>query len=232
MTNRIKLLLLLLIVGSSCSLTGCTTIPSWAAFGPLATNDNSDYPTPAMRIDTIREYASQSSGLDSEDQREITDQLARQIQIEPDPLVRQTIVETIGKFRTPLAQQVLQAGLSDADTAVQIACCQQLGKRSDAGSVQTLANALKNKKDIDVRLAAADALGKTQSPEAIRALSVALEDNDPAMQFVGVESLRNLSGKDYGGDVAAWRQFVAGDATQVQAQPTSIAERVRQASPF
>ena len=65
-------------------------------------------------------------------------------------------------------------------------------------------------RDADVKLAAAQALGKINSPESIQALAVALDDRDPAMQYVGVQSLKSITGKDYGPDVQAWRQVAAG----------------------
>ena len=51
------------------------------------------------------------------------------------------------------------------------------------------------------------------------------------MQFVGVQSMKSITGKDYGGDVDAWRQVAAGAAPPEPTAP-SIAERIRSASPF
>ena len=84
-----------------------------------------------------------STGVDSPEQRQITDQLAQQMQVEPDPIVRQAVVRAIAEFRTPMAQQVLEAGLADENEAVRVACCQALGQRAEAASVQSLANALR-----------------------------------------------------------------------------------------
>jgi HEAT repeat protein len=90
---------------------------------------------------------------------------------------------------------------------------------------------LRADEDIDVRLAAADALGKIKSPEAMQALSVALEDRDPAMQYAGVQSMKSISGKDYGPDVQAWRQVAAGQSPPPPETP-SLAERLRRAAPI
>ena len=40
---------------------------------------------------------------------------------------------TIAEFRTPMAQQVLEAGLNDDDAAVRIACCRAFGRRAENG---------------------------------------------------------------------------------------------------
>jgi len=208
---------------------GCQSIPH-PNMWPFPEYDQTTYHTPAMRADAVRQFAERSTHVDSPEQRKLTDQLARQIQIEPDPIVRQAVVQTIAEFKTPMAQQVLEAGLDDDDEAVRIACCQELGKRGDAASVEKLGNVLRSDADMDVRLAAAKALGHFKTPESMKALVAALDDRDPALQFVGVESMKSASGKDYGPNVEAWRQAANGES--VPEHVPSIAERVRGFSPF
>jgi hypothetical protein len=213
------------------ALCGCQTYDRYRpTFWPFPEHKLTSYHTPSMRVDAVHEYAMRSKGVDSPEQRQITDQLARQIQVEPDPLVRQAIVQAIGAYRTPIAQQVLEAGLGDDNAAVRMSCCKALGKRAEPISVPSLANALRDK-EVDVKLAATEALGKIKSPEAVKALAAALDDRDPAMQYVAVQSMKNVTGKDYGPDVQAWRQVAAGGALPPERAP-SIAERVRGMSPF
>jgi HEAT repeat protein len=114
---------------------------------------------------------------------------------------------------------------------VRVACCKSLGLRGEARSVPGLAAALRDDEEMDVRLAAAEALGNIKTPDSIAAVAVALNDRDPAMQFVGVESMKAITGKDYGGDVDAWRQVAAGNPPPVPETP-SIAQRIRSAAPF
>jgi HEAT repeat protein len=199
-------------------------------FWPFPERELTTYHTPAMRADAVEAFAMRSKGVDSPEQRQITDQLARQIQIEPDPLVRQAVVRAIAEFRTPMSQQVLEAGLSDEDEAVRIACCRALGNRADPASVSGLAAVLRGDSNGDVKMVAAEALGKIKSPEAVKALAVALDDRDPALQYVGVESLKSITGKDYGPDVQAWRQVAAG--TPPATPEVSVAERLKRMSPF
>jgi hypothetical protein len=209
---------------------GCQSL-SWPQMWPFPERERTTYHTPAMRVEAIEQFAMRSTGVDTPEQREITDQLARQMQVEPDPLVREALVKAIAEFRTPQAQQVLEAGLADENKAVRIACCKALGHRAEAISVERLANALRTDEDIDVRLAAAEALGQTKTPESIQALTVALDDRDPALQYVGVQSMKSITGHDYGPDVATWRQVAAGGQPP-PAQTPSVAERWRRISPF
>jgi HEAT repeat protein len=114
---------------------------------------------------------------------------------------------------------------------VRVACCKALGRRGENVSVESLATALRSDEDIDVRLAATEALGQIKSRESIQALAVALDDRDPAMQYVGVESMKSITGQDYGPDVQTWRQVAAGQSPP-PITPPSVAERVRRMSPF
>jgi HEAT repeat protein len=230
MLRRDALILLCLSVLGTALLAGCQSL-SRPQMWPFPERELTTYHTPSMRADALEQFAMRSTGVDSPEQREITDQLARQMQIEPDPLVRQAVVRAIAEFRTPMAQQVLEAGLSDEDMAVRVASCHALGRRGDAMSVAPLANSLRNDEDIDVRLAAADALGKTNSREAIQALIVALDDRDPALQYAGVQSMKAIIGEDYGTDVQAWRQVATGGTPPPREAP-SLAERLRNVSPF
>jgi len=229
MTRRDRVHILLFVCATSV-VGGCRAIP-WPNVWPFPERKQTTYQAPAMRIDAIREFATRSTGIDSPEQRQITDQLARQMQIEPDPLVRRAVVETIAEFRTPMAQQVLEAGLNDDHPSVRIACCRALGRRGESESVAPLAQALRSDAEQDVRLAAAEALGRIKSPEAVQALVVALDDRDPALQFVGVQSMKSITGKDYGPDVQAWRIAATGGTPPPPASP-SLAERLRSLRPF
>ena len=104
-------------------------------------------------------------------------------------------------------------------------------RAAESASVKSLESSLRADEDIDVRLAAAEALGKIKSPEAVQAIRVALDDRDPALQYAGVQSMKSITGQDYGPDVQAWRQVAAG-GTPPAAETPSLAERLRRVSPF
>jgi HEAT repeat protein len=218
------------IILGAALLAGCQSL-SWPRTWPFPEHERTTYHTPSMRMEALEQFGMRSTGVDTPEQRQITDELARQMQVEPDPIVRQAVVRAIAEFRTPIVQQVLEAGLSDEDQAVRIACCQALGERAETVSIKSLASSLRTDEDVDVRLAAAEALGKIKSPEAAQALAVALDDRDPAMQYAGVQSVKSITGQDYGPDVQAWRQVVAG-GTPPPTEVPSLAERLRRFSPF
>ena len=213
-------------VGHGLALTALVTVVGCATM-PWHERERTTVITPKMRMAAIQEIGLRAQDTDIEEQRRLTEQLATQIQTEPDPIVRRTIQEAIGEFSTPLARDVLIAGLQDDDLDVRLACCQQLGKLADTDAVGALSTALETDAKLDVKLAAVDALGKIKSPLSISALSKAVNDRDPALQYAGVQALKSVSGQELGNDVAAWREYAASQEPEI-----SVAARPGLWSPF
>src|SRR5215204_3351483 len=141
-----------------------TALPSAAVALLLAANvgchlwpssrDKTSVITPAMRMASIREFGPRGRDADAAEQARICEQLAQQIRTEPDPIVRKAIQETIGEFKTPLANSVVLAGLNDEDRDVRVTCCRLLGERGDPSAITPLSNLVSADTDLDVRLSA------------------------------------------------------------------------------
>ena len=202
------------------TLAGCATMP-WQH------KERTSIITPRMRMAAIEEIGHRAADADVDEQQRLTEQLAKQIQTEPDPLVRRAIQESIGKMSTPLASDVLIAGLQDDDLDVRLTCCESLGQHPDPRVISALQITLETDKELDVKLAAVDALGKIRSPQSIAALGKAVNDRDPALQYAGVQALKSVSGQDLGNDVGAWREYAASEQPEI-----SLAERPGSWSPF
>ena len=207
----------LLTIAPLCLLLGCQSGPVGSMF---ASKDRTTFVTPAERSEQARAIALASSGADDAARQEALNELARRIQKESDPLVRETLIDAIAQFEFPLATQVLEAGLNDPDAGVRLQCCQAIGQRGTSSSVAALARAAAGDEEVDVRIAATRALGGVNSPEAVQALTVSLQDSNPALQFAGVEAMRSATGKDYGGDVAAYLAHARGETPMVASKPS------------
>ena len=206
------------------SALGCS---SW----PFAEKERTSIITPGMRMAAVKEFGPRANNADPFEQQRLCEQLARQIQSEPDPLVRQEIQNSAAQFSTPLALKMLLAGLQDDDLNVRLTCCYRLAERGDVAAIGPLRTALETDRELDVRLAAIDALGKIHSTESVAALGLALADRDPAVQYAGVQALKTASGQDLGNDVTAWQQYVSGGNPSIKPE-ISVAQRVKEWSPF
>lgn len=215
----------LTVMALAASISGCTLF--------RAKKDRTTIITPSMRTATIREIGEQASDYTEAQQIALCDQLAKQIQIEPDPIVRKTIQEAIAECKAPLAQAVLVAGLNDEDNQVRLTCCRLLGRRGDPTTIAALSNVVARDGDADVRMAATDALGNIPGAGSVQGIAAALRDRDPAMQYAGVEAMKRSSGQDFGNDVQAWRQYADSvtpanlPAANIAQQPQPDAQPVR-----
>lgn len=228
-SKRIALVCVLLFAA-----VGCQSGPlSRFAWSPFPQKDRTTYETPRKRMDAALALGKQANGKDTPEQQQLVGTLARQLQSEPDPLVRDATIKAVARFKTPLAAQVLQAGLNDPDPIVRRRACREIGRRGDGAQAQALAAVVRADDDLDVRIEAVRALGSINAPETTTALVAALESDDPAVQFAGVESMRRVSGKDLGGDVRAYLAYAKGETpTSEEGSKTSIASRLRRLSPF
>jgi len=216
-----------------------STLLSGCANGPLADLvDSSPFfwddpvdeqrygPTPAEQIAALREQASRAAKMEPHAQQQLSAELADRLQNEEDPLLRIQIVRALGGLPTPAAADALQMALRDPDVDVRVAAVRAFGHRGGQDAVRALAETLATDADLDVRLAATRQLGRFRDPAAIRALSPAVEETNTALQYRGVQSLKAISGRDYGANLDAWRRFARGEAVP-EPEPPSIARRLR-----
>lgn len=196
----LSLAILPLLIVAGCQSGG----PRLAGLNPFHRPELTSITTPAQRVKQLHALAADANQVTPEQAEQVVVDLIRQLETEPDPLLRQALIETAFAFDTPLAKKTPIAGLQDDDPHVRRICCRLLERSPTADSVPALAAVAKQDSDFDVRLAAVRALGASDTPSTRNALLVALEDNDPAMQLVGVESMKRLTGRDLGGDVSAY----------------------------
>jgi HEAT repeat protein len=175
-------------------------------------------PTANDRIEEIKRQKIAAKKGSPAERETIAKSLAEQIHGEPNAVLRQEIIRSIAQCKTPLAGMVMRAGLNDKDPDVQIQSCREWGDWGTTESVQLLGAVLGNdRSELDVKLAAVSALADTGRPQAAPPLSVALTKGaDPALQHQAIVSLRKITGRDFGNDLAAWRDFV----DQAQADPS------------
>lgn len=166
--------------------------------------------TPAEKVEQLRELGRRMEDMPEETQREMSLDLARQLQQEDDNLVRAQLLRTLASIQTPMAASMLKAGTRDSHADVRVACCEAWGRRGGPEAVEMLTEVLQSDLDIDVRLAAARALGEVHDPGTPAALGKALDDDNPALRHRAILSLRRVSDRDFGDDLDAWREFAQG----------------------
>lgn len=212
-------------------LCGCSAGPDlMGRVGWLGRDDPEDAirygPPPKQQVRQLQDLAASSGGLDMAARQRVSGDLVFRLGRESDPLIRVEIVRALGAFVTPGTIAGLRTAMDDSDPTVRVAACQVWAQCGGPEAIGVLAERLGSDTDVDVRLAATQALGAFSDPAAYRALTIALDDSDPALQYRAIDSLRRSSGREFGNDIASWRQFAQGGNPPPVPKP-SFAERLR-----
>ena len=224
-TRRLKLAGRL-VVGCCAVLTvcgGCSGNTWFFKKKPDPVLANLSIESPQQRVEKLQAMAKSAQAGDAATQETISAELAQAIQTEEDPLIRSETLMVLSYCKTPAAAAVLTAAMRDADRDVRVTCCDAWAVRGGEEAIRNLTELLNNDKNVDVRLAAARGLGKLGDPAAATALATALEEGDPAMQYRAVQSLKSVSGRDFGNDANAWREFANGGSPQPP--PSGLVQR-------
>jgi len=182
--------------------------------------------TADQRIEELAAEAARAKRGGSPERIEFTRGLTNTLLAEHDPRVRAALLAIAGEFDTPAAVAICRGALEDPEPRVRMAACEAWRKRGGPEAVSLLAARAAADSDIDVRLRALRELGSLGDEAAVPALALALEDPDPAIQYRAVGSLKQVSGRDLGDDVNAWRAWAADP--NAKAAEWSIAEGFRQ----
>jgi hypothetical protein len=204
-------LLLGMALASGCAPAKSGLLAQWNPFYKEDVYDPRQYgPTIDERLEEIRKLADRAEDMTPAEREQVSQDLGRRLQYETSPATKLTLDRALARFDTPMADAALRMALSDPEPQIRRTAVQAWGQRRTPQAVQALGQALASDTDLDVRIAAAAELGNFQDRAAIEALGVGLDDPDPALQYRSIQSLRTATGKDYGGDVAAWRIVVQG----------------------
>lgn len=206
--------------------TGCATMKNRKWYDPLGIFIKEDLDTgfmsPAERIKQIRQLGEDAKKLTPQQQFDACEDLTEALVKEKDPIARTAMLYTLAAFHTKRADEMLRAGLHDSDSDVRMACCDAWTRHGGPDAARLLAEKLSNDLDPDVRIAAARALGRLKDERAIGPLGLALDDENPAMQYRAMESLRQVTGRKYK-TVQEWREFAQGG----KKEPETIVSRLR-----
>lgn len=183
-------------------------------------------PTFHQQIADLRDLKRSAKSLAPEAQERTVTQMTELVRNDKNPLIRAAGVRVLGEIPTATALPGIQTAASDLDSLVRIAACEALGRRGDTDAVAALAGLANDDTDTDVRLAAVAALGSCTGQQTVQALSLALDDSNPAIQYRAVKSLKSSTGESLGDNVAVWRAYLHGEPSPVQ-PATSIAERLQ-----
>ena len=146
-------------------------------------------------------------GKQAEDVRELLAILLRQ---DTEALVRSAAAVSLGRLGGEPSVAALTAGPSDASELVRADVCRGLGMTGVSSAVAPLVGLLTQDASVDVRCAAARALGEFTEAEARKALLEALDADRMAVRTAAHKALIQSTGaKKVPPERAAWQKWLA-----------------------
>ncbi len=170
--------------------------------------------SPTDRIEKLREIAKAAPQMPPDQAELHSTQLLQEIKKEDDAVIKMEILHTLAVLPTATAGAVLEAATRDPDRNIREYACTAWRIRGGQQAVEQLKKTIQGDADRDVRMAAARELGTLGDPSAVAVLGQMLEETDPAMQYRAMQSLKQISKKDFGDDVAAWKSYAQGGTPQ------------------
>lgn len=218
-------LMMLCLVAVLCGSVGCASWTPWKRREKAARDQEKYGYTADTRIKKLAERSKQVKSGSPESRIEFTQELVRMMLEEHDPRVRCKILETAAEYDSAAATAICTGAMQDPSDMVRLKACDVWSTRGGEDALNLLVTRYQTDAELDVRLRALKRLGDLQDKGAIPVLARALEDADPAVQYRAVAALRQVSGRDLGNDVNAWREWAADPASDKV--PWTIAEGFR-----
>jgi hypothetical protein len=202
----------LVLVLASGWAAGCTQTrlfgPTTAAsFMKLIEKD----PDPNVRYRAYQALGTQRVYDDSSQKARAARLLLSRLDPTREPLAsRAAICRTLGELGDPVARDALIRLVRDPDPQLKTEAIRALGKVGRPEDATVLMQIMTLDNDPDCKVAAIEGLGllKIADPRTEGYLVQAMDDESPAIRLAALESLRKISGQDFGVQSEPWRKYV------------------------
>jgi len=212
--RALRLVGIFLIVGLFHQLSGCAEGPLWRAgqYNPWVRSQWAEEEKIAdtlfARKRRMENVVAQATNASIDVQEEAALALSDIIFRDKVLLMRLHAVKLLGQLKSPTSVETLAKASKDNDKDIRLAAITAWKMVSPDSAVPQLQEIIGSDTDIDVRLAATEALGNFPGRSSVEALSLSLNDRDPALQVRAAESLQRVTGEPLGRNIVAWQEYV------------------------
>ena len=128
---------------------------------------------------------------------------------DPDAQVRAVAVSVLAKIDDDsYLQEVLPIATKDSSSLVRMECVNILAGQTNDQGLEILLKMLRDDDDSNIRTHAAQALKNYRQQKALRALLAGLADEQFSVSYQSRDSLREITGKDFGYNQASWQNWL------------------------
>lgn len=163
------------------------------------------------RLEEITVLQSRIPSMEVSEQEKWARLLQNIIASDKSPEMRAIACQTASMIPGPTSLKALNTAAFDQSEKVRLMACNGLKERADKESRDMLMTMASNSKESpSVRRAAIAGLSKFNDEEVKGTLARVLDDKSPVIQYQTALSLKTVTGRDYGGDIDSWREYMAG----------------------
>ncbi|MFN3189085.1 MAG: HEAT repeat domain-containing protein [Aureliella sp.] len=162
------------------------------------------------RITEMKKVEQKIARMESVERDEWAFKLEKIIQDDPSPELRCQAIRCLAKMDSPVVDRALKRACTDEVDKVRMFACNALEQSGSAEAKNMLLTLAKSDTSNSVRQAAVDGLASFNEPEVIRSLGTMLDDQSPAIQKSAADSLAQITGEQFGGDMDRWKTLVDG----------------------
>jgi HEAT repeat protein len=220
--------------------SGCQTSGSGKrSFFPPKSDHIPGILQPSERVKMIRLKAENGRKSNLETKKEILEQLLDEYAHSPDSIVRQEVVTAVATLVASSQEDatgditlnkgfdlIKYAAMRDDDPFVRREACRVIAGWQKPESAIVLRHVVRNDRDKDVQLQAAQSLAAFDAPDTRETLGSLLDHRQPALRYQAMQSLKVCTKQDFGNDVHRWKQYLNGEIP-TSTHTTTLAERLR-----
>lgn len=165
-------------------------------------------PTYEDRLKELHQVERRITKMSPTEQEEWANRLEEIVREDASPELRATAARIVAQMDSPVTDRALNVASTDEVEKVRLIACQAWQERGGTAARDMLLSMAQADESSSVRQAAIRSLAAFNEPEVLSALGNLLDDNSPAIVYNVAQSLSQMTGEKYGGDVESWKQYL------------------------
>ncbi len=188
-------------------------------------------PTFSQRLGELKLVDSQIASMSPSEQQLWAERLEKLVTDDTSSEMRAQAALVLAKIDSEATIRALNKASTDKEEKVRLTACRAWTTRGGDQARDMLMSLARTDESDDVRQAALAGLAKFKSPEVREMLVESLDSKNPAVQQQAVVALREMTGRDYGGDFDSWKRYLGGEDVP-EPEPRPLTARIMDSLPW
>ena len=216
----------IMVLGATgCSVKGGYPVWNWHSLNTGAIEewheDDDFMVTYHQQMQTLEQLREDAPSMPASWHKQKADLLARMFEDHKAPVMRREILRAAIAIPSADVLPILQSAVDDDDISIRRMAYKEWGKRPGQVAMPVLLKGARSESEKDVRIVIIRALGRFKNQQVYDTVPEALNDRDPAVQLAATDSMKELTGLDYGDTPEPWIAHVENRPVELPEQKTA-----------